>query len=125
MKSARVLYITAILLLLFVTLLAADYYRKLKSKPASNDVTAVNKKSEIKLKSLALQLVDFNHKQSYNEEVAFIIDMSIASGSNRFFIYDLKNHVILASSLVTHGRCNETCLTGRAYSNVVGSGCTS
>jgi hypothetical protein len=125
MRLSRVLYFTAILLLLFLTVLAADYYRKLKNKPAATVVTPVNNELEVKLKSLALELIDFNDKQSYNDETAFIIDMSIASGSNRFFIYDLKNRVILASSLVTHGRCNKTWLAGRAYSNVVGSGCTS
>lgn len=61
----------------------------------------------------------------YNDQYCFMINMGLPSGSNRFFVYDLKKDSIIRSGLVTHGRCNEQWLEGRRYSNVVGSGCTS
>ncbi|MCR6720481.1 MAG: murein L,D-transpeptidase catalytic domain family protein [Chitinophagaceae bacterium] len=51
--------------------------------------------------------------------------MSIPSGNQRFFVYNLKKDSIIHSGLVTHGSCNEYFLEGRKYSNVEGSGCTS
>ena len=126
MKPLRIVYITSACLLLFITLLAADYYLKLKSTLAPGTLNRVPHKAAFtKLKSIALQLNDFNANQDYNDEIAFITDMDLPSGSNRFFVYDLKKDSVIASSLVTHGRCNKTWLNGRQYSNVVGSGCTS
>ena len=39
----------------------------------------------------------------YNPEIAFLIDMKIMSGKNRFFVYDLKNNKIIDQGLVAHG----------------------
>src|SRR5687768_15060171 len=126
MKPLKIFYITATLLLLFLTLLATDYYLKIKSKAGPR---ALNRTPDntalLKLKSIALSLNDFNANHAFNDQIAFITDMNLPSGSNRFFVYDLKKDSVIASSLVTHGRCNKTWLSGRQYSNVVGSGCTS
>jgi hypothetical protein len=51
--------------------------------------------------------------------------MNIASGVNRFFVYDLGKDSVLDAGLVTHGRCNELWLSGRKYDNKIGCGCTS
>ena len=51
--------------------------------------------------------------------------MSLPSGDNRFFVYDLKKDTIKNSGVVTHGNCNQYWLEGRKYSNEQGSGCTS
>lgn len=67
----------------------------------------------------------FVAKKGYNDETCFLIDMTLPSGSNRFFIYDLKKDTLHAAGLVAHGNCFEYWLEGRKYSNVVGSGCTS
>ncbi len=67
----------------------------------------------------------FTKKKGLNEKTCFLIDMSLPSGQNRFFIYDLKNDSVTAASLVAHGNCFEYWLEGRKYSNEVGSGCTS
>lgn len=42
-------------------------------------------------------------KNVYNKEIAFLIDMKIASGKNRFFVVDLRNKKILKKGLVAHG----------------------
>lgn len=64
-------------------------------------------------------------KHNYNKRYCFLIDMSLRSGKNRFFIYNLEKDSVEQASLVAHGRCNEMWLEGRRYSNVPGSGCTS
>jgi hypothetical protein len=51
--------------------------------------------------------------------------MSLPSGQNRFFVYDLKKDTIKNAGVVTHGRCNQQWLEGRKYSNEAGCGCTS
>lgn len=67
----------------------------------------------------------FVQQKKYNDRYCFLIDMSLPSGAERFFIYDLQKDSILSSSPVAHGNCFEYWLEGRRYSNVVGSGCTS
>ena len=78
-----------------------------------------------KLEQKAAEAKLFVRRKGYNENHCFLIDMSLASGKNRFFIYDLANDSIQAMGLVAHGNCFEYWLEGRKYSNVVGSGCTS
>ena len=67
----------------------------------------------------------FVQQKNYNDRYCFLIDMSLPSGAERFFIYDLQKDSVLSSSPVAHGNCFEYWLEGRRYSNVVGSGCTS
>src|SRR6476619_5989846 len=78
-----------------------------------------------KLSGKASDAVEFCKKHSYNQDFCFLVDMSVASGQNRFFVYNLQADSILESGLVTHGRCNEVWLRGRKFDNRVGSGCTS
>lgn len=77
------------------------------------------------MRSKATVAKHFTHKKGYNENVCFLVDMSLSSGQNRFFIYDLKKDTLQSAGLVAHGNCFENWLDGRRYSNVVGSGCTS
>jgi hypothetical protein len=81
--------------------------------------------TDIKLKEKAASARSFLLRKGYNNEVCFFIDMSLPSGQNRFFIYDLQNDSLRSKGLVAHGNCFENWLGGRRYSNVVGSGCTS
>lgn len=80
---------------------------------------------EEKLKKKSVDAIDFVKKNGYNESVCFLIDLSMPSGQNRFFVYDMIKDTIQTASLVTHGRCNEMCLERRKYSNVPGCGCSS
>jgi len=41
-----------------------------------------------------------------NENYYFLIDLSIHSGKNRFFVYDFKQKKSIAENLVTHGACD-------------------
>ncbi|QCX37031.1 peptidase [Aureibaculum algae] len=42
-------------------------------------------------------------KGNYNKNIAFMIDYSIHSGKNRFFVVDLKKDSIIKKELVCHG----------------------
>lgn len=91
-------------------------------RPASYPVRQTERDA-LKEKAAAAKL--FVKQKGYNDEWCFLINMSLASGRHRFFVYDLKNDSIRNKGLVTHGRCNEYWLEGRKYDNAVGCGCTS
>lgn len=56
---------------------------------------------------------------NYNAKIAFLVDMKIKSGKNRFFVYDLENDKILDQGLVAHGSGSETGVGGELkFSNV-------
>jgi L,D-transpeptidase catalytic domain len=78
-----------------------------------------------KLEQKSAEAKKFVHQNGYNENICFLIDMTLPSGQNRFFIYDLKKDTLQQAGLVAHGNCFQSWLEGRKYSNVVGSGCTS
>jgi hypothetical protein len=81
--------------------------------------------SMAKLKLKAEEARIFTKTKGYNENICFLVDMSLSSGQNRFFVYNLKSDTLKNSGLVTHGRCNLQWLEGRKYGNTVGCGCTS
>jgi hypothetical protein len=73
----------------------------------------------------AVAAAAFIKQHRYNTHLCFLVDMSLPSGGNRFFVYNLEKDTVEAAGVVAHGRCNENWLKGRKYSNVNGSGCTS
>lgn len=56
-----------------------------------------------RLKQQAATLENYIKANNYNTEYVFLVDMSIPSGKNRFFVYNLKKDAFEISSLVTHG----------------------
>ncbi len=78
-----------------------------------------------KLEQKAAIARQFVNQKGFNESICFLIDMSLPSGENRFFIYNLKKDTLQNAGLVAHGNCFEYWLEGRKFSNKVGSGCTS
>lgn len=125
------LRITVVVLLAIVSLTALTaftYWYKATHKPPVNASSALNGAASplfLKTQAKAALARQFAVSKKYNTRICFLIDMSLSSGKNRFFIYDLRHDSIINSGLVTHGRCNEVWLNGRKYSNQVGSGCTS
>lgn len=86
--------------------------------PDSIEQKLLNQVSRIK------QLIKANPK--YNKEIAFLIDMRIMSGKNRFFVYDLKNDKIIDQGLVAHGLGSGNEIAGELkFSNTPNSFCTS
>ncbi|KUJ61412.1 hypothetical protein AR687_13330 [Flavobacteriaceae bacterium CRH] len=53
-----------------------------------------------------------NNNSGYNTKIAFLVDMRIKSGKNRFFVYDLVNDKILDQGLVANGSGSETKVRG-------------
>lgn len=97
----------------------AFYLPPIKTSYVTTDRTAK------KLEQKVAEVKQFVHRKGYNENVCFLVDMTLPSGQNRFFIYDLKKDSLQAAGLVAHGNCYQYWLEGRKYSNVVGCGCTS
>ena len=83
------------------------------------------KKELQKLQDKALSLKKFASANGYCTSYCFLIDMSLHSGRNRFFIYDLNNNKIAKEGLVAHGSCNSNYLEEASFSNVSGDGCSS
>ena len=68
-------------------------------------------------------MINVDHK--YNQKIAFLIDMKVPSGKNRFFVYDLEKNVIIDQGLVAHGSGSETGIKGMLkFSNMPNSNCT-
>ena len=66
------------------------------------------------------------NSSNYNQKIAFFIDMKIMSGKNRFFVYDLKNDLLIDSGLVAHGFGSRIKANGdQKFSNERGSLCSS
>lgn len=69
----------------------------------------------------------FAEDNNYNKKVAFLIDYSLHSGKNRFFVVDLQQGKIIKKGLVCHGSCkNGENDNGMAttFSNTPSSYCT-
>lgn len=56
-----------------------------------------------RLNQQAAELKEYANANNYNAEYCFLVDMSLPSGKNRFFVYNLKTGTLEASSLVSHG----------------------
>ncbi|HWR32775.1 MAG TPA: murein L,D-transpeptidase catalytic domain family protein [Chitinophagaceae bacterium] len=127
MKLPRIFFLFAIAFIALSWFSETNIWRKTKAIyiPKAEKTYASNKKTEEKLQQKAMEAKKFVLQNGYNDNICFLVDMSLPSGQNRFFIYDLKKDSLLNSGLVAHGNCFEYWLEGRKYSNVVGSGCTS
>ncbi len=69
-------------------------------------------------------------KKGFNEDYYFLVDLSIHSGRNRFFVYDFEVEKVTDKNLVTHGSCdkfedNETKWEKVKFSNKKDSHCSS
>ena len=91
---------------------------EVKEIPAASENTAIINILTKKVNNYAIQ-------NDMSTDYCFLVDMSLPSGRNRFFIYDLKKNTILNSGLVSHGSCNETFLARPKFSNESKSGCSS
>jgi hypothetical protein len=116
-----------------IIIIAASWLSKTvtwKNNKAGVSPKKINKQfhdpsADKKLTEKVVLVKTFLRKKGYNNAICFFIDMSLPSGQDRFFIYDLQNDSLKSRGLVAHGNCFENWLEGRKYSNTVGSGCTS
>jgi L,D-transpeptidase catalytic domain len=112
---------------IFITSSAYWYLSKFSNKKHDRPTEMQSLQPKM-IEKLLLHVNDakkFVSKYHFNEKICLLIDMSIESGKNRLFIYDLSGDSVVDAGLVTHGRCNEAWLVGRKYGNEIGCGCTS
>lgn len=121
----KILLQLLVLLLMVGTAGAWYFLRHDHTAGHSNSVASKSLAWRKKLDSKGVQAEQWIRKNQYNPSYCFLVDMSMESGQNRFFVYSLEGDSILAQGLVTHGRCNENWLEGRKYDNRIGCGCTS
>jgi hypothetical protein len=127
MKLIRILLLSGIIIIAVSWFSHSDIWEKTKALhlPKKEMTYKIKSTTKEKLEQKAAAAKRFMLQKGYNNEICFLIDMSLASGQNRFFIYNLKKDSLQANGLVAHGNCFQYWLEGRKYSNVVGSGCTS
>lgn len=78
-----------------------------------------------KFQSKAFAAKKIIQQKNFNTSFCFLIDMSLPSGKNRFFIYNLAKDSLLKSGLVAHGSCNTYYLENVFFSNNISCGCSS
>jgi hypothetical protein len=76
---------------------------ELKIDTSYNRIDTRYKTAVDRIYQKATDLEAYIKANNYNAEYCFLIDMSVPSGKKRFFVYNLKNHTIEQSALVTHG----------------------
>jgi hypothetical protein len=124
---------TTILLLVFVVVFSFAWFtssglwnlQKARHAATHPRTYKLNNPGLARLRMKATEAKTFIRQNGYNTAICMMIDMSLHSGQNRFFVYDLLRDTIKNNGLVTHGRCNENWLEGRKYGNKIGCGCTS
>ena len=127
MLKAKALLFFFVFLLLFSWFTSSGIWKRIKANNSIHSEKkyhSENAEAE-KLKKKSAEAASFIKKNGYNESICFFIDMTLPSGQNRFFVYNVAKDSVQISGLVTHGRCNEMWLEGRKYSNVPGCGCSS
>ena len=77
-----------------------------------------------RLQMKADSLKKFARQKKYNEEICFLADMSIPSGKNRFFVYNIPKDSLILEGLVAHGSCDNGFQSDPTFSNTINSGCS-
>jgi len=124
--------LTAILLLLLVSISALAYFfwYKPKFNPSAAKIHFKPKKDEtnkvalIRLKQKAADIASYAADHDYSSSYCFMVDMKIESGKKRFFVYNLKKDSVELSGLVTHGSSKNNS-NEIQFSNTPNSLCTS
>jgi len=78
-----------------------------------------------KLKKQSKEISTFAQNNHYNSNICFLVDMTIHSGKNRFFVYNMQKDSIELAGLVAHGSGNSRFTQIPTFSNKISSGCTS
>jgi hypothetical protein len=87
--------------------------------------TSVSPHNSTIINILTKKINNYALQNNLSTEYCFLVDMSLPSGRNRFFIHDFAKNSIVHSGLVAHGSCNETFLSRPKFSNESKGGCSS
>ncbi len=110
--------IQKILILFAFQLIGCD--KPIENKPIEKrDYSAFHKEAKV-----------FCKDQKFNQDYYFLVDLSLHSGKNRFFVYDFKNNKVINENLTTHGSCdvgqvNDTKWKKAKFSDADNSHCSS
>lgn len=120
--------IGASFLVLAASLLYCKYGGKLPTATAlhvlkESKSVEVNETASVKL--YAARIKPYLRQHAYNEQICFFVDMKIAPGKNRFFVYDFIKDTVVAKGLVTHGGGSQTATDALSFSNIANSNATS
>ena len=102
----------------------ALYYFLVAFLPACAPSIAINVPAQLeKARECCLQ-------ENLNTEICILIDMSVHSGKDRLFVYDMVNDSLLRSGLCSHGCCDnewseDDSKTDPVFSNTPESHCSS
>ncbi len=124
------LFFTALLFCASLSALAYFFWYKPKfNKHTAAKTFAVTKSktdNEVKerITSHAASINKYAKANGCNTQYCFLVDMKVASGKNRFFVYNLAKDSVEIEGLVTHGS-GKTSSSGIQFSNAAGSLCTS
>ena len=103
----------------------ASTSKKPKKSSATNKSSNEKSSKTISLDHRANEIADYAQKKGLSTKYCFLIDMSLHSGRNRFFVYNMEKQSVVYAGLVAHGSCNERFLDRGRFSNVSNSGCSS
>ncbi len=130
MKFYLKLFATLLLLAASISALAYFFWYQPKFTTTVTGKTFKLKKKEasaatlLRLQHSAKDLAVYAAENGFNSDYCFMVDMKIASGKKRFFVYDLKNDSIAMAGLVTHGSGTRQS-DSIQFSNTANSLCTS
>ena len=133
MKIARTTCVLSTGLLLTISTFGYFFWYKPKFKAHAKHNTFafagtnLNDKKEtmLHLGQKALLARDYVTEHDFNTSHCFLLDMRIASGKNRFFVYNLDKDSVEIAGLVTHGGGSDNGSDNLTFSNTPNSHCTS
>ena len=76
---------------------------KVEHDSSYNFIDTRYKTAVARLKQKASSIQEYAKSHNYSSDYVFLIDMSLPSGKNRFFVYNLKKDSLEHSALVAHG----------------------
>ena len=83
--------------------IANEIEDKVPRDTSFNLINTRHKMAVDRLKQQAASIQEYAKANNFSSEYVFLLDMSIPSGKNRFFVYNLKLDSLVCSSLVSHG----------------------
>ena len=133
MKIVRITFVITAALLLTLTAFGYFFWYKPKFKAHIKHNafafagTKLDDKKEtiLRLGQKALLAKEYVAEHRFNTKYCFLLDMRIASGKSRFFVYNLDRDSVEIAGLVTHGSSTQNNTTSPTFSNMPNSYCTS
>ncbi len=128
MKWLRYVGLLLLTVICAMLVMAGHYYYKGFHKARSPEFKASKNTDEAEINKIsqkALLLKKFASEKKYNQNICFLADMSLSSGKNRFFVYNISKDSIIASALVAHGSGDNGFSLYPKFSNQCESGCSS